>query len=44
MTLDQFKHDMIRGLGTCQIALRETNEIEIYRPIILYGPFKRYFI
>ncbi len=37
MTLNQFKHDMIRGLGTCQITLHESNDIEIYRPIILYG-------
>jgi len=37
MTLKEFKHDMIRGLGTCIIELENSTKIEKYMPIVLYG-------
>lgn len=37
MTLKEFKHDMIRGLGTCIIELENSTEIDIYKPIVLFG-------
>jgi len=37
MTLKEFKHDMIRGLGTCIIELKDSNEINKYKPVVLFG-------
>jgi len=37
MTLKKFKHDMIKGLGTCIIELENSTEIEKYKPIVLFG-------
>jgi len=37
MTLKEFRHDMIRGLGTCIIELENAIAIDKYRPIVLYG-------
>ncbi len=37
MTLKQFKHDMIRGLGTCIIELENSNDISQYKSIVLFG-------
>lgn len=37
MTIKKFKHDIIRGLGTCFIELNKTDDIEKYKSIVLYG-------
>jgi hypothetical protein len=37
MTLKEFKHDMIRGLGTCFIEMNNSTEIDKYKPIVLFG-------
>ena len=35
MTKKQFRHDMRRGLGSCQLGLRRCTDIEEYRQDIL---------
>lgn len=35
MTKKQFRHDMRRGLGSCQLELRRCTDIEEYRQDIL---------
>ena len=37
MTKKQFRHDMRRGLGSCQLELRRCTDIEEYRQDILWG-------
>ena len=37
MTKKQFRHDMRRGLGSCQLELRRCTDIEEYRKDILWG-------
>jgi len=37
MTLKEFKHDMLRGLGTCFIEMNNSTEIDKYKPIVLFG-------
>lgn len=37
MTTKKFKHDMIRGLGTCITELNNTSAVDKYKPIVLYG-------
>ena len=37
MTKKAFKYDMQRGLGSCVLELQSTQDIEKYRPLVLWG-------
>lgn len=37
MTKKDFKYDMQRGLGSCVLELQGTQDIEKYRPLVLWG-------
>lgn len=37
MSLRKFKHDLIRGLGSCYIELENCNEIAKYKDIVVFG-------
>ncbi len=37
MTRKAFKYDMLRGLGSCVLELRNTRDIEKFRPLVLWG-------
>lgn len=37
MTKKAFKYDMQRGLGSCVLELQNTQDIEKYRPLVLWG-------
>lgn len=37
MTKKAFKYDMQRGLGSCVLELRNTQDIEKFRPLVLWG-------
>lgn len=37
MTKKQFKHDLQRGLGSCVLELKNTEDIEKFRPLVLWA-------
>lgn len=37
MSVRRFRHDMIRGIGSCYIELQNSSNIEQYKSTILYG-------
>ena len=36
-TVKQFKHDMVRGIGSCYIELDSSKNIDVYKEAVLFG-------